>query len=515
MDQVSAQDKRAIGTSASDQNIIVAAKGGGIAFVGNLFAYASRFAFGFIVARLLGAELLGLYTTGTTAIEVLGVLTISGMTAGMARFIPIAVQQKDRARLWGIIQTGIAIPTLMSSILAFGVFLFAEPLAVGVFGKPALVPVLRWSSLGIPLFALMRALAAMTQGFKQMRYQVYSQDVALNAAKLVFSVALVGFGLGVIGAISAYIAALAITVVMLFFFVHRLFPLNQPLHTAKRNPGEILRFTLPVFLSQFLAQFSGSIETFVLGSFGVMSDVGVYTVALRLNDIGGAFHQALQRIATPVIADLSSRNQVDQLRRFFQTITKWDMTFGLPIFLLNVFFARQLLGIFGSEFADGALGMIILASSTLFNTCTGVAGLMITMSGRSRVTFVNSIISLSINLVLALFFIPRWGRVGAAVAVASTSVLINVLRIVQLFILLRIWPYNRSFAKPVIAALVASGVITVLKPGLSSWAGVLQIIVGALVLYLVYGSVILMLRLSQEDRLILERLRSRLGIRRT
>ena len=46
---------------ASEDNILVAARGGGIAFTGNLFVYLLRFAFGIVITRLLGAEMFGSY----------------------------------------------------------------------------------------------------------------------------------------------------------------------------------------------------------------------------------------------------------------------------------------------------------------------------------------------------------------------------------------------------------------------------------------------------------------------
>jgi O-antigen/teichoic acid export membrane protein len=116
--------------SESDQNILLAAKGGGIAFVGNFFVYVFRFAFGILLARLLGAELLGHYTLGLTIVDILTVLSLLGFGAGIVRFIPIAISKKDDLRLWGVIQITLGLPFLLSTILAAGVFLLAEPIAL-------------------------------------------------------------------------------------------------------------------------------------------------------------------------------------------------------------------------------------------------------------------------------------------------------------------------------------------------------------------------------------------------
>jgi O-antigen/teichoic acid export membrane protein len=499
--------------STSDQDVLLAAKGGLIAFIGNLAASAGRFAFGVVLARLLGAELLGVYSLSLTVTQVVGALALLGLSAGVARFIPIAVNEDDNSFLWGIIQIGIGLPTVIGLALFLGVFLLAEPLSLWAFGQPNLAPMLRLASFSIPFTILIDLLASITQGFKRMEFKVYAQDIALNFSKLALSVVLIGVGLSVAGALAAHILASALTVVMFFYFVHHLFPLNRPLHTAKRRIREILHFSLPIYLSGLISEFRGSTETVILGMLGVMSGVGIYTSALRLAGVGDMFYISLQRISIPMISDLYSRGKLDQLQRVYQTVTKWSTTFNLPIFLTMVIFAGPLLTIFGEDFTVGAQGLIILAFGSLFNASTGTNGSMITMTGHSRVTLANSITSLVVSLGLDVLLIPRWGIVGAALAVTLTTVLINTLRTIQVFLFLRLWPYNWSFLKPVMAALLAGGVTYFANQWLSLLPMALRVGVGMLSLWSIYALVVLLLKLSAEDHLVLDRLWARVNPR--
>ena len=501
-------------TAASDRDILMAAKGGGIAFVGNMFVYVFRFGFGLVLARFLGAEMLGIYSLSLTVTDIVGALALLGLSTGMARYIPVGVSKKDEGHIWGTIQMGVAIPGLLSLILAVVACLLAGLLSTRVYREPALAPVLRVASLGIPMLALTDMLAAITQGFKRMEYKVYTQDIALNVSKFVLSVVFIVAGLGVVGAVAAHVVSLAIATAMLFYFVHRLFPLNRPWGTAKRNTREILRFSVPIYMSNLLGQFSGSTETLILGFFGVMSRVGVYTAALRLGGIGSVFHQSLQRIAMPMISDLYNRGKLDQLQRVYRTTTKWGMTFNLPIFMVTVIFAKPLLAIFGADFVAGAAGLVVLAFSTLFNASTGVCGSVVTMTGRSKLTLANSIIYVVSNLALDLLLIRRWGIVGAAWAVTLCIVLLNTLRTVEVWVLLRLWPYDRSFLKPLAAIVVSSGITYLINvKWLVSSPTLLQLAIGALTLSGIYALVIVLLRLSPEDHLVLDRLWARVNSR--
>lgn len=502
-------------SAASDRDILTAAKGGGIAFVGNLFVYIFRFGFGLVLARFLGAESLGIYSLALMVTDIVGALALLGLSTGMVRYIPIGINRKDESHVWGTIQAGLTIPGLLSLILAAAAFLLAGPLSIRVYHEPSLAPVLRVASLGIPLLALTDMLAAVTQGFKRMEYKVYTQDLALNLSKLVLSVVFIVVGLGVVGAVAAHVVSLAIAAAMLLYFVHRLFPLNRPWRAARRNTREILRFSVPVYMSNLLGQFSGSTETLILGLFGVMSRVGIYSAALRLSGIGSAFHHSIQRIAMPMISDLYARGKLDQLQRVYRTTTKWGMTFNLPIFMVAAIFAKPLLAVFGTEFVAGSAGLIILAFSTLFNASTGVCGSVVTMTGRSKLTLINSIVYVVTNLALDLLLIPRWGIVGAAWAVTLCIVLLNVLRTVEVWVLLRLWPYDLSFLKPVAAILVSSGIAYLIQiRWLIFQPQLLQLVGGTIILSGIYALVIVLLRLSPEDHLVLDRLWARVNSRR-
>ena len=83
------------------------------------------------------------------------------------------------------------------------------------------------------------------------------------------------------------------------------------------------------------------------------------------------------------------------------------------------------------------------------------------------------------------------------------------MRLVEVFVLLRIWPYNPSFLKPIAAALVAAGVAYLANIWLAFLPTIAQIIAGAAGLWGAYALAIVLLKLSDEDRLVLNRLWSR------
>ena len=493
------------------QDILAAAKGGGISFVGRLFEYTTRFAFSIIVARTIGAEQFGLYTLGVTVTEITSMIALLGLQTGMVRFIPIALRQRDEGRVWGIIQVGATIPALLSLLLFGTIFLSADPIAAQVFHESRLAPVLRLVCLAIPLDALNFVAFSVIQSFKQLKYSVLANQIVAPLAKLALTIGLLVIGLGTLGIVAAHVAASAIGLALLIYFANRLFPLNRPLRAGKRNTGELLRFSLPAHMAWVINAVRGSLETMVLGFMGLTTGVGVYTAALRLSAVGNMFYFSIASISAPIITDLYSRGESVRLEQLYQTTTKWLITFNFPLFLTFVIFAVPLISIFGADFAAGATGLIILASGTLVNTGTGVGATVIDMTGHTRLNFGNSVFLMITAVSLDLLLIPRWGVIGAAIASALPTFLVNLLCLLEVFVLLRILPYNWSIFKPIIAGLVAAG-ITYLVSQRLTLLPLGQLAVGATILWGVYALVITLLGFSEEDRLVLNGVRARLNL---
>lgn len=494
-----------------DRNILTAARGGGIVMFGLLFDYASRFVFGIVIARALGADGFGLYTLGITVGTVLASVARLGLSEGLVHFLPDALHQRDDNRVRGILQVGLVLPIVLGIGLGVGMLLLAVPLANNVFHDPAAVPVLRVMGVCIPLIALGRLLMASTRGFKYMRYEVYADNIAFGATRLALSLLLLALGWGLLGALLAYAVAWIVSDGLMLFFLNRLFPLKRFFGSVKRPNRQLLAFSAPVCLTQVVRQVGSNIELLVLGMVSTMASVGVYSAAVRIQTVGAMLLTAGEAVAKPIIADLYHQRDWVQLGRLYQTLTRWSLSFILPYFITILLFANPILSIFGEEFERGSMILVIVSLGTLVNAGTGICGAMIVMTGHSKVTFLNSIISAGLSLSLSLTLIPRLGLVGVAVATALSMSLINLIRLAQVYWLHRLWPYSRVFHKPFVATAVALLVSWGVSRVMPAERHLFYLLVNLLVLWSVYVGATLLLRLSDEDRMVLRSVKSRLG----
>ena len=495
----------------TDQNILTVAKGGSIVFAGGAFEYGVRFVMGILLARLLGAEQLGMYNLALTAATVASGLALLGLRSAMVRFVSLAIGRRDEAGLWGTLQVGLGLTTLVSLLMGGGLYVLAHPIAAQLFHEPRLAPLLRLVSVIVPLMALNEIFAAATRGFKKMQYTVVAQNIYQHIVRLILIVVLAVVGLNATNALVAFGLATVVVFVLLLYFLNKLFSLKRPIKKARREIKEIVKFSLPLYLSDLLSTFGGNVQTVLLGAWNTVTTVGVFTVATHVNLVGRMFHLSIVTASMPIVSDLYDQADREQLRRFYQTMTKWTFMVNLPIFLILVLFPDLILSVFGQSFVGGATALTILAWGNLVNVGTGICGVLLDMSGNTHFKLVNTLVTIALTLGLNILFIPRLGLVGAAIASAASAVAVNLLRLVEVYMLFRLLPYDLRFLKPIAAGLVALAATMGTRRLLPVEGGLVYPLTSMVVLLLVYGGSILVLGLSQEDRAVLVRLRGRLG----
>lgn len=495
---------------SQDQDILTAAKGGGIIFFGSLFDYANRFIFGIIIARALGADGFGLYTVGVTVAITLGSFAMLGLEAAMVHFLPAAIFKRDEARIWGTLQVGLAFSTIIG--LGFGLIVFASAgvLAQRIFQDPAVIHILRWISITIPLVAIGRVLGGATRGFKHMQYQVYANDIVSNIVKIALTVLFLGLGMGLSGALAAYAIAWLITDCLLVIFLNRLFSFKRPFQAAYRQTRDLLTFSLPICLDQVIRQAGVNFELLLLGMLTTAAGIGIFSAAVRVQMVGAMFLMAAELVARPIISDLYHRNEILQLGQFYQTLTRWSLSFVLPYSLTVVLFANPILGIFGDDFRGGAVVLIIISLGTLVDAGTGICGAMIVMTGHSRLTFFNSLIVVILHVILNLILIPLWELMGAAVATSLAVATVNLMRLLQVYKLHKLWPYNGEFVKPFIASVAALVAVIVGGRFVPAGESIFYLFFNIILLWSTFTGITFLLGITSEDQLVLSHVKRRI-----
>ena len=139
----------------------------------------------------------------------------------------------------------------------------------------------------------------------------------------------------------------------------------------------------------------------------------------------------------------------------------------------------------------------------IFNAMGGLAGNILIMSGRPKVALINSLIAFILIFSLAWFLIPAYGIMGAAISYVATIILINLLRVIELYLYENIQPFNKSYLKPIIAGFIVYMSMYLLVRQFEMGMFI-ELIVGSAVFVLLFFGLVWLFKLDMEDKYILE-----------
>jgi len=502
------QENQLDGTYFSD--LLKITKGAGINFGGTLSGKALLFFYTIFIAKVLGAKALGVYFLGITIIGLLTILCSLGLDTGVVRFVAIYSGRNDLSRMKGTVLLSSAISILSSVFVACIIFLFSDVISIYIFHKPELGNVIKLLSLSIPFISLKKVFLASTQGLKFMQYTAYTENVFDISLRFLFTLLfLYGLKLRLRGVVLAYVASCMFSAGLAFYYAKKLVPLLDKKIAAVFEIRNLLRFAIPMVSSRLIFNLMRNVDVLMLGLFVSAPGVGIYSVIVRITTLALAISGAFLPIFNPFIADLHYKKEFEKLSDLLKTITRWIIMINFPIFLCLIFFPMFFLNIFGKEFIEGSTCLSILAIALLFDSTAALPNCIIFMSGRSDIMLKNSITILITNIILNYLLIPRYGISGAALATSISLVLLAIIRIIEVYYLVKIQPFRIDIWKPLTSGLISLIVILVLHRNFLIKGNAMMIALFS-IFFLLYFSLLYFFKLSKEDFYIKRALNNKL-----
>lgn len=474
-------------------------------FAGTIFTMGVGYLVKIYVARVLGAELLGLYALGMTLVSLAQLLGSLGLTGTAARYIAVYNATGRYDHLRGFLTRSVEIVFLLNSVLSIGLVFCGGWLARHLYHAPKLAQY-------IPLFAILTVLGALNvfycqvlAGFKDIAKRTIITNFVGTTLVSALSVALLSLGTGMRGYLWAQIVNSIVLLGWMLAVARKLTP-SDARFSLVRLPAldpEIKAFAAAAFGMNALEFLVSQADKILLGLYLNPSLVGIYVVASTLSALIALILQSVNQIFAPVIADLHSRQRKDVLQRLFQSLTKWVLALTLPLAFVVIAFAAPLMRVFGAAFEAGWPVLVIGAIGQVVNCGVGSVGYLLLMSGNQKRLMKVQFVMVGVSLLINITLIPLLGVIGAALAAAVVNVAGNLWNLLEVRKTLEIFPYNRSYFALSIPALLAIGAVVFLKIWVLPIAGPWLSVLGALFLsYMVFAAVALRFSLDDDDRMI-------------
>jgi O-antigen/teichoic acid export membrane protein len=484
------------------EEVLGLARGGALNLGGMLVTQAVGFLVFVVLGRGLGNEAVGLYSQAFAFLALLELVSLSGFRSGLTRFCAVHRAEGDEASLRGTIRLGLGLGALSSLLLGGLLFALAPWLAHSAFHDDGLEPLLRFVALALPPTVFMQGALSATQGWKTMRYYAGVGLVIVPILRVGLTLGLLAAGAGLKGAMVALLVAQMTGAVLAGLALRSL--LGRPRVAPRYRVRELFSFSMVSWLASLASTGLIWADTIILGLYRSSAEVGRYQIISRLMLLAALAMSPINASFAPRIADLYQRRRDDALQRAYVAATGWILRLSLPAFVGLVVFSRELTDIFGKGFTVSTAVVVVLVGGKLADAATGPCGLMLNQSGRVALNMIDNVGVLVVNVLLNLALIPRYGILGSAVAWAISLTAVNVARLVQVRITMRMLPFGIGVAKGIGAAGAALAAGVAFQTAISGPAGLL---VGGPVVVAAYVVVLLLLGLPAEDRLLLSELR--------
>lgn len=484
-EQVAVSDAAAASAGPANRDLSTFARESAIKLVGSVANGAFGFLAVVVITRALHAQRAGAFFEAFALFTILTNMALLGADTGFMRVIARyrALGRTDDLR--PTLRVGIVPVIPFSIVLGAALFVLAPQFSHllshthhgphSVAHPGALVPYIRVLAPFIPLAALMTVMLAATRGFGTMLPSVVVNNIGGPGLRPL----LVGGGVvaGLSGAMIAmgWVLPFAVGVPIAAVWLARLLRRAEARddrddfgpRPLRALASEFWRFSSPRALAAVFQTMITWLDTLLIGALRSTSDAGVYTAATRYILVGTSFIQTIVIVISPQIAGLMARRE-DRPRAhsLFKTSTAWLLVATWPVYWTLIVFAPLLLSVFGRQFVAGDTALVILASAVLFSTSVGPVTAVLLMGGKSVWNFINTVVSLSLNVVLNVLLIPRLGIKGAAIAWAVSIGSNNLLSLLEVRFLLKMSPFSSRHAEvAVVSTLVFGGLGLLVRLG--------------------------------------------------
>lgn len=392
-----------------------------------------------------GADVFGLIAIGLSIFMIAGVVGKLGLDLNIVKYYSHDPNLSDA----GIFYKALFKTFIFSSFLALILHSGSDYFVNTIFRdpKPGLIKYLNWLLPAIPFWTITMVSAGVLRAKRLNNFFAFYT----NAARFVFTLLLLfmfsWYSDNPIIIVKAhFFGVVALSLVSL---IHAGIKLKIFKIKSKENSWGFLRDSFPMMMSDAVLVLMGVMDTFVMGIYESDSNVGIYSVAIKIVTITRFSLQAVNSILAPKIAKNFAEGNVELYKKLILFSAKLNFIISGSFIILILIFNKTLLGFFGQEFVLGSKILILLCIGQIINSFSGPGGMVLQMIGK-QVIYQNYVLgALVLNLMLTFILTPSYGGIGAATATVISLAFWNIGCAVYLEKKLKITSYYIPFLKSI------------------------------------------------------------------
>jgi len=400
-------------------------------FLVTMLGQAAALGLQLLLARFMGVEGFGTYVYVFTWLMIASVVVPLGQARVMLRFVSAYRAEGHMGRLRGVIANGHSLVARTCLGVGFGVagLVLVTGGAGSSIGRAALVacaalPVVAWKNLQLAIAHSLRKVV-LAKGM---------DELGIRVGLAVSFLGLFGVQDHPPGAAQTLLLLGGVSVAV-GLWVRRAWrlELGEDWSGPREEAASLwFRTGLALVLLDGMAMLLSRTDIVLLGVLRDTTDAGTYAIASRLATLALLGLMVVQAPIVPLLSERFATGRMGEFLRLIRWATRVAMglSFGLSAVLLLG--SEGLLGLFGPEFVARRDCLVVLTVGLALNAVLGPTGTVLWITGREKQLAALQGAGLLLNVLLNLWWVPRFGIVGAAWATVVSHTVWNLWAVVRI-----------------------------------------------------------------------------------
>lgn len=416
-------------------------RGGLLLFIGMLSSTIILAFTTILIARLLGPDDYGLYSIVLTVPSILITVSDLGISPALTRYSASLRRGDEEHRLIRLIEVGLISKTVFTIIISAIMFVMADPISSKILNRPGMGSLLRIASLYLIGQSLLTSLNSVFVGLDEAGKNSLLQNLQA-IIKTIAAPTLIILGFGLTGALLGiglgYIISTAIGMALLIAISLSNLKSKQ---VTPENPfsfaeglNTLVSYGAPLYLSSLLFSFQTQVRNILLALHSSNESIGNFTTALNFTILISVLASPIATTLFPAFSKLSLKEHKESLETMFRMSVKYTSLIIIPAATgLALLSSEIVIILYGAQY-QSAPKFLSIYSLSFFLTAIGmyITGSLLNSQGDTKTTLKVNILSLTVNLSLALYLIPRHGVIGLIASILTSQTVSTIYSLIKI-----------------------------------------------------------------------------------
>lgn len=415
----------------SIKNTVITYIGFGIGAINTLFMYP----------HFLGDEFYGVTSYLLSSANVLFPLMAFGVHNTLIKFFSEYKTEKEKSEFLGFI---LALPLLIIiPIIIIGTVGY-DSIASFLSKKNSIVYQYVWQ---IPIIALCMGYFEIFYAWVKVHLQsVYGNFIKEIGLRILISIFLISVYFNFITVqqfITATMFAYLLSMLIMLFYANKVQPISFKFKIPN-NGKAILIYSSFIILSGSVANMLLDIDKSMLNQYIEIKNLAYYTVAIFIATVIAVPSRAMHQITYPITAKLMTEGKYDELNDLYKkTSITLQIVGGLVLvgILVNI---NQVYTLLPKNYSGGILIVFLIGISKYFDLLLGNNNAIIFNSKYYKAVLFLGLLLAFLAITLNMYFIPRYGISGAAIATLISITLYTVAKLLFVVFKMKLYPFTNQ-----------------------------------------------------------------------